>query len=302
MNPAVSPRVRSAIAAILVVGICCTVAAPVATAQLERQRANPGGPVGELFWAPTLITTSTVTNLNGGDLNFSIIHVFGIATRGVEDLFGLDAAANIRFGLDYGVTDRLSLGFGRSRFERIFDYRFKLNVLRQTRDNRIPVEVAVKGDAAIRTDRSGFDFVDRLSYLGTVMVARRFGDRVSVQVSPMYSHLNTVYVESDREGNVIDRENGHFGVAIAARVVLSTRLALTAEYIPVFGPRSDDTVDAVGVGLDIETGGHVFQLFVTTSQWLTEQHVMARNTDNFFDGDFRFGFNVNRVFGLGGYE
>jgi len=101
-----------------------------AFAQMPRERADPGGPVEEVFWAPTVVLTNSVTNLPQGNLNFTIMHSFGIATDGVQDLFGLDGAANIRFGLDYGVFDRLSVGVGRSRFDKLYDARFKANVLR----------------------------------------------------------------------------------------------------------------------------------------------------------------------------
>lgn len=268
-------------------------------AQMPRERADVEGPVEEIFWAPNVILTSSVYNLPQGNLNVTILHSFGIATNGVEDLFGLDGAANIRFGADYGITDRLSVGIGRSRFDKLYDARFKANLLRQMEDDSVPIDVALKGDLGITTVENGFEFVDRLNYFASLMVARKFSDRISLQVMPMYSHFNTVFIERSG-GRILEEENDHFAVGLAGRLVLSRRFALQAEYLPVIGPRSDGTTDAFSVGLDIETGGHVFQLFFTTSQWFTEQHVIARNTDDFFAGDFRFGFNVNRVFRLGG--
>lgn len=260
-------------------------------AQIPRERVNPGAPVEAVFWAPNVILASSVYNLPQGNLNVTIMHAFGIVTSGADNLFGLDDAANIRFGVDYGVFDRLSIGVGRSRFDKLYDIRFKANLLRQTSDDRMPIEVALKGDMGIMTQKNGFGFVDRLSYFAALMVARKFSERISLQVTPMYSHFNTVAIEE---------ENGHVALGLAGRFVLSRRLALIVEYLPVFGSRSDGTTDALSVGFNIDTGGHVFQLFFTTSQWLTEQHVVARNADNFFAGDFRLGFNVNRVFGVGG--
>lgn len=271
--------------------------ADVALAQMPRQRANPGGPVDEIFWAPSVINTASVTNLPKGNLNFTIMHAFGVATNGVEDLFGLDGAANIRFGLDYGVSDRLSLGIGRSRYDKLYDFRFKAKLLRQTKDGRIPLEVALKGDMGIMTLENGFETSDRMNYLASLLIARKFSDTFSLQLTPMYSHFNTVFIERNTAGEVVEEENGHMALGIAARFVLSERVALLLEYLPVLGNRSDGTTDAAAIGLDIETGGHVFQLFFTSTQWMTEQHVIARTTDDFFKGDFRFGFNINRVFG-----
>ncbi len=279
--------------------VLASLSIPDSYAQMKRSRANSGGPVDEIFLAPGIIGSASVTNIPEGNLNFTILHTFGIMTDGADDLFGLDAAANIRFGLDFGVSDRLSIGIGRSRFDKLFDVRFKAKLLRQTKDDRIPVEIAVKGDAGIMTEKNGYAFIDRLNYFGSVLIARRFSDLLSIQLTPMFSHFNTVFIERNLDNSIRAEENDHIALGIAARWVLSTRTSLLVEYLPVLGSRSDGTRDAFSVAYNIETGGHVFQLFLKTSQWLTEQHIIARNTDDFFDGDFRFGFNVNRVFSLG---
>jgi hypothetical protein len=275
--------------------------AEAARAQMPRERVDPGGPVEEVFWAPNVVLGSSVYMLPQGNMNVTIMHAFGIVTNGVQDLFGLDGAANIRFGVDYGLHDRLSLGVGRSRFDKLYDFRFKAKLLRQMRDNSFPIDVALKGDVGIMTVENGFDVADRLSYFASLLIARKVSERISLQVTPMVSHFNTVFIER-RSVRILEEENDHIALGLAGRFVLSRRLALQVEYLPVLGARSDGTTDALSVGLDIETGGHVFQLFFTTSQWLTEQHVIARNTDAFFDGDIRFGFNVNRVFRLGSSE
>ena len=270
-----------------------------AAAQMPRQRANPGGPVDEVFWAPRIVHLTSVTNLEKNNLDFNIKHSFGVVTNGVEDLFGLDAAANIRFGLDYGITDWLSVGIGRSRFDKLYDGRFKLNAVRQTKDGKIPLEVAFTGNAAILTLKNGYDTMDRLSYMGGVILARKFSERISLQVTPMFTHFNTVTIERDINDQVVEEINDIVALGVAGRVVLTERVALLIEYIPVLGDRNDQTEDAISVSFDIETGGHVFQLFFTSSQSMTEQHVVARNRDDFLGGDIRFGFNVHRVFSFG---
>jgi len=266
---------------------------------MERKLADPGGPVEELFWAPTIISIASVTNLPAQNLNFTIYHTFGNVSGGPQTLWGLDDAANIRFGLDYGITDRLSIGVGRSRFDKLWDFRFKANVLRQTKDGRMPLEVAVKGDLAINTtENEEFELVDRLNYLGAVLIARRFSNRVSIQITPMYSHFNTVFIEDDGDGGLIEEQNDHVAIGISGRVALSNLVSILIEYLPVIGDRTTGTTDAFSVGVDIETGGHVFQLFLTSTRWTTEQHTIARNRNEFFKGDFREGFNVNRAFGF----
>lgn len=266
-------------------------------AQIPRQRADTGSAVEDVFWAYNIIGTSSVTNLPKGNLNVTIMHAFGIVTDGVKELFGLDGTANIRFGIDYGLHNRLSVGLGRSRFDKLYDVRFKANVLRQTQDGKIPVEVAVKGDLGIVTLENGFDFKDRLNYVASLMIARKFTEQISLQITPIYAHFNTVFIQPGRNNTTLEEENDHLAIGLAGRFVLNDYMALVAEYLPVLGTRSDGTQDAFAIGLDLDTGGHIFQLFLTTSQWFTEQHIIAKNTDSFGDGDFRFGFNVNRVFG-----
>lgn len=287
--------VRVAVSALFVIGL----AWHPAEAQMERRRADPGGPVEDVFWAPTIIATASVTNLPARNLNFTIYHTFGNVNGGYKTLWGLDDAANIRFGLDYGIADRLSVGVGRSRFDKLWDFRFKANVLRQTKDGRVPFELAVKGDVGINTTESSqFELVDRFNYLTSVMIARKFSDRLSLQVSPMYSHFNTVFIENDGEGRIIEEQNNHLAIGLVGRYVFTNLVALLVEYLPVIGDRTTGTANAFSVGVDIETGGHVFQLFLTSAQWTTEQHTIARNQNEFFKGDFRLGFNVNRVFGF----
>lgn len=281
---------------IVLASVVAAVSAPDAAAQMPRERADPSGPVIETFWAPSIVFLPSAMNLPEGNLNFTIHHVFGIATEGPEDLFGLDAAANIRFGLDYGITDRWSVGAGRSRYDKVYDVRTKLALLTQKRDDSMPVTFSVAGNTGVTTLENGFEFADRLTYYAAAIIARKFTDELSVQITPMISHFNAVYKDRAADDSIILEEHDHFALGIAARYVLNNYVSLSAEYLPVLGDRSDETTDTFSAAVNIETGGHVFQLFLTTSQWITPQYTIARNTDAFLDGDFRFGFNVNRVF------
>jgi hypothetical protein len=269
-----------------------------ANGQMERRRVPMDPHVDDLFQSPSIIMMSSVTNIPKGNLNFSIMHSFGIVSDGAPELFGLDGTANIRFGLDYGVLDGLSVGVGRSRFDKLFDFRAKANLLRQTRDGGMPVEVALKGDVGITTLQNGYSFSDRLDFLEALLVARRFSDHLSLQVTPMMSHFNTVLMDPGASNRIIRDQNNHYALGIGGRWALNDRFAIVGEYIPVIGTRTSGTHDTFSLGLNIDTGGHVFQLFFTTSQWFTEQHTITNNTEDFFAGNFRFGFNVNRVFGL----
>ncbi|MEO0559569.1 MAG: DUF5777 family beta-barrel protein [Bacteroidota bacterium] len=277
----------------LIVGLVVPVMAQPAR---PRVRVAQDRPV-DVFWAPSIVTLPSVTTLPEGNLNITIFHAFGRVTDGPDDLFGLDGAANIRFGLDLGVTDWLSVGVGRSRFDKLYDARAKAAALRQTESGSVPLSVALTGNIALATEADGVDAVGSLSYASALLVARRFGDRLSVQVSPTVGHFNTVFAQ-EVDGEVQTPENTLIGVGLAAQLRMTPCSALLAEYVPVVSSRSDGTTDALAVGVALDTGGHVFQLFLTASPWATEQHVLGETVDDALAGDLRLGFNVNRVFGL----
>lgn len=265
-----------------------------AEAQLERKRAVEDQPVQNVFWATRNIGISTVQNPSAKNLHSSVLHTFGLVDGGIDRFFGLDDGTNTRIGLVYGLTDRWSLGIGRMTFLKIVDIQSKANILRQTESGSMPIDLAVKGSVGISTlSGAELEFSERLSYFGSVMIARKF-NRVSLQLSPMYSQFNKT---SGIAGSDFERL---FGLGILMNVELNNRFALSAEYLPVFGDRNPGTNDAMALALNINTGGHVFQVFLASSQWHNEQYIMANNTDRFWEGDFRFGFNIHRVFGLGG--
>lgn len=263
----------------------------ICNAQLERERVVTSTPIADTFWATKNVGISTIVNPSGNDLHSSVLHTFGLVDGGLDRFFGLDDGANTRLGLIYGITDRVSIGLGRMKFQKVVDISTKMNLLRQTNDGSVPVSVAIKGATGISTlSGIGLEFSDRLSYFTSIMIARKFNG-FSLQLSPMYSHFNRVAGQAQKD---------LLGLGVLLNVELNDRFALSGEYLPVFGDRNPGTEDAMAIALNINTGGHVFQIFFASSQWHNEQFIMANNRDRFWEGDFRFGFNIHRVFGLGG--
>lgn len=266
------------------------VSSGVAMGQIERKRAETTPTVDETFWTPTLITQATTEHIAARNLNVTIMHSFGVATENaIRNFFGLDLVQNVRLGLDFGLTDRWSVGIGRSSQLNVVDLRTKYAVLRQNKSNSKPLSLSLKGDVGVVTQENRRPFEDDLSTMVSAIISRKFSDVFSLQLSPMYGHLNRF---EDLGSTDL------FAVGIASSIHLSRRFALMAEYYPAFGDRPPGAKNAFSAGLNIETGGHVFQLFFTSTDWHLEQYVMADNTEQFWAGDFRFGFNVNRIFGL----
>lgn len=268
-------------------------------AQMERERAVTKRPVDDIFWSPNLVTQATVKNLSKGMLNVNIKHAFGFIDDGANDLFGLDEQVNVRLGVDYGITDKISVGFGRQSDAKVFDLRTKINIIEQMSDDSVPLFIAWKGSVARTTAENNLDFEDDLSYFTSVMFARKFGDKLSLQVAPMFTHFNTVI--RPREGDeLLDAENNHYAIGLGLSYKINKTFAINIDYLPVIGERTDNTDNTFSIGLDVETGGHVFQMFFASTRWHTEDYAIARNESQFFENEIRFGFNINRVFGLGG--
>ncbi|MGD8747172.1 MAG: DUF5777 family beta-barrel protein [Balneolaceae bacterium] len=269
--------------------------AGTAKAQLTPHLASVDHPVKATFKAPTVILTNSVKNLYQNTLNMSIYHTFGLVSTGLNGFYGLDTGADIRLGLDYGITDRLSVGLGRTSLGKIVDGRFKYTVLQQMQnDTKGLLSLAIGGDLGITTIQHPFagsyTVGDRMNYMFQAMMARKFSDRFSFQLSPIFAHYNRVFPGEN---------NNYFGLSLDSRIKLSGHTALALEYIPVLNKNSN-TYNTIAIALNMETGGHVFQLFFSNSQSFDQQGLLRNTRDNFWTGDFRFGFNINRIFWFNG--
>lgn len=247
------------------------------------------------FKATRIINGQSVENTAGGVLSFIIAHRFGKINDGFYELFGLDQAT-IRFGLEYGITDDLNIGIGRSSFQKTFDAYAKYKLLKQSSGAKnMPVTLSLfTGMAATGVEdlSPGNEdvFSSRLSYSYQLLLARKFSNNFSFQLSPTLVHRNLVRTP--------EINNDVIALGIGARYKLSNRVTLNAEYFYRFDDENlgDDTFNAIALGFDIETGGHVFQLHITNSRGMLERYFVSETTGDIADGDIFFGFNISRVF------
>lgn len=244
------------------------------------------------FKGARLINGHTVITRKARELEFIISHRFGRVNSGIKELFGLDDAA-VRFSFEYGITDNLTAGLGRNSFEKVYDGFLKYAILRQSTGEVImPVSLTAFSSMAVRTvnepDFEVDDFNSKVSYTHQLLIARKFNDKFSFQLASTYVHRNKV---------LGDQENDIIALGIGGRMKLTTRLALNAEYYyRLTDELSPDYNDSIGIGLEIETGGHVFHLNFTNSRSMVERGFITETTGNFFEGDIHFGFNISRVF------
>lgn len=270
---------------------------------LEKLLATDDGPTYTLatFKATRIVNLQTVENLRANHLDFRIHHRFGALNTGIGQFWGLDAAT-IKLSLEYGITDNFMVGVGRSSLNKLVDVFGKYRIVRQsTGQKSFPVTISLFGNAGVLTNEvpmgSKADNIDwtlerRLSYVGQVLIARKFNENLSLQLSPTIIHRNVVMTKND--------QNTMMALGLGGRYKLTKRLSMTGEYnYQLPGYNRDNYFDSFSLGLDIETGGHVFQLFCTNSQGMTEQQFIAETPGGWGKGNISFGFNISRVFGLG---
>lgn len=260
--------------------------------------SKPGSwPVKATFKAIHIVNAQTIESPAKHDLNFIIMHRFGKINDGAYNFFGLDNA-EIRLGLDYGITDRLGIGIGRSSLEKTFDGYLKYKLLRQSEGSKsFPLSVSILGTIATYTlkyeDKPYLNTKYRTAYTMQMLLARKISSAVSLQLTPMWLHYNLVPTTEDK--------NDLFAATIGGRVKFTKRMSFTAEYnyLPSGQVNSVDIHNSLSMGIDIETGGHVFQLVFSNSQGMVESQYITRTTGRWSKGDIYFGFNVSRNFSLG---
>lgn len=269
-------------------------------AQLERRQVVQNRPVELTFMAPRNINILTTEPLSRGEMHYAIMHSFGELNNGWRNFYGIDNGAVIRFSLEYGVTDKSSVFIGRSGLDKVYDAGFRYAVIRQMQHSGPPVNVSVTASVGLNSSEYNFlgqpsyTLYDRTSYFAAILASRKFTDKFSAQVSPMMARFNRTGFEVSIPGDA----QWYYGLGLSARYRITGRLALTGQYIWSENNDGESFRNNVGLGLDIETGGHVFQLFFTTTQALNDAYVLAGRNGDPLDGGFRFGFNVNRLFML----
>ncbi len=244
--------------------------------------------VSATFKSTRLVNGHSVEVRSKGVLEFIISHRFGTLNSGYEQFWGLDISS-IRLALEYGLTDNLNIGIGRASFEKVIDTFLKYRLVRQS--NSFPVTITGFGSLTRKTiDVPGLEGVDRNTYSGQVLIARKFNPNLSLQLMPIVIQRNLV--PTRRDANLL------FALGLGGRYKVTNRVAINAEYYPQLTEFSDGFENSFAIGVDIETGGHVFQLHLTNAVQMNEQGFIGGTTDNFFDGDIHYGFNISRVFDL----
>ncbi|MAO32086.1 MAG: hypothetical protein CL824_01145 [Crocinitomicaceae bacterium] len=265
-----------------------------------------GQDVQETYTSTRIINGHSVETLKARILQFRIEHRFGDfagANGGIQNMFGFDNVADVRFAFEYGVSDKLMLGFGRSKgagnpYRSLLDGFVKYRFLTQNKEKGIPISLALIECASLTYMKPSMDqsqvahfpdFAHRLAYSSQINIARKFGERLSLSIMPTYTHRN--YVD-------IDDQNGVFALGSAFAFRLSKEFSLSAEYYHAFnqdGLRANNK-NSLGIAFEWITNGHNFKINFTNSQGFGETQFIPCTYSNWMDGEFRIGFSIARDF------
>ena len=272
--------------------------------ELEKGQKPETNYAVQTFRGTRIINGQSVETKGKGELEFIFSHRFGRINTGAYNMFGLDGndGINVRLGLEYGITDRLSVAIGRSSFLKDYDAyaRYKL-VSQSSGVKNFPVTITVIGTAVYRAFPNAADASqasiplpstgDRMGYVIEVPIARKFSSKFSAQVTPVFVHRNAVDKNFEN--------NDDYAVGFAARYKVTKSMSLIGEYYSRMNAHTNTPYyNSAGLGFDIETGGHVFQVVFTNSMGLNTRTVITETAGDINNGDVRFGFNITRTFQL----
>lgn len=251
--------------------------------------------ISSAFKSSRVINTHSIEMIGKGSMDFRILHRFGPINQGFGELFGLDQAS-MRMGFDFGITNNLTIGIGRTTFKKEIDGFLKYRFIQQStgpKSSAISL-IGVLG-SSVYTYKSPdpnkpISFNDRVGYYAELIIGRKFNNKFSMQISPTIVHRNIVAVNDD---------NDIYAVGFGARYKISKRVALVVDYSYVANglPKTNGT-NPLSIGVDIETGGHVFQLHFSNSTGMNERSFITETTNSWSKGEFQFGFNLSRMFSL----
>ncbi len=269
-------------------------------------------PVYATFKSSKIINARSNELVHKGELDFIISHRFGDAGGhygGFKTFYGTDNATDIKIAFDYGLSDHLAIGISRTKgataIRQLLEANIKYKLLEQTEKDRIPLGITFFGNAVVSTMGSNvnpkvpdhFDtFSDRWSFVAQTIIVRKFSSNFSLALLPTYTHYNRVgYGDS----------NDVFAVGIGARAKLNKRMALIADYFYTFDSGNRKVYfeknglpfyNPLAAGIEIETGGHVFQLTFMNNMALLENQFIPYTTTSWKKGQFRWGFSISRPF------
>lgn len=250
--------------------------------------------VKNAFKSTRVINGHSIEFLSPGTMDVRILHRFGLLSQGVKNFYGLDQAT-MRMGFDFGILPNLMVGVGRSTYKKEIDGFIKYGMIRQsTGEHSFPI--AITGVAGMTVNTIPFAdtsihnfFTSKLAYYFQTSIGRKFSEAFTLQITPTVVHNNLVPFEV--------QPNNVYSIGFGGRYKFTKRMAFTWDYFYLLnGIEEKVNYNPLGLGIDIETGGHVFQLHFSNSTGMNERAFITETTNTWGKGEIRWGFNLSRVF------
>ena len=229
-----------------------------------------------------------------GDLYLVVAHRFGYLKNGITDFFGLDQA-NTKIQLLYGIKKNLQLGVSRDSYQKTYSGTAKYRLLKQS--NKLPLNVSLYGSIDVNSQLKksvypGLKQLDRFSYTAQILAARRFSEKLSLQIAPIFVRHNLQDLNYTKE-----QTHNQVLLGTGGRYKLSNRFSVNFYYVYNFTRNKNSLyLNPLTIGVDIETGGHVFQLLFTNSRASNDSSFLTETLGDWSKGQISFGFNIVRVF------
>lgn len=270
----------------------------------EISTSTESNKISSTFKGIRLINANTIETTKKKTLEFRITHRFGNMeignTIGDHTLYGMDNASNIRFSFDYGLTDKISIGVGRSKTLENIDWNLKYRFLEQKKGG-LPISIAYFANTVVSAIAEVADdkFVNRLSYTHQLIIASKINNAISLELLPTFVHRNFVDKTVEHPKNGSTDENDIFALGFGGRFKITKRTAFVIDYFLPFSKfreRYNNFYETLGVGFEFETGGHVFHVNVTNSAGIIENDFIPYTNSSWEKGEYKLGFNISRVF------
>jgi hypothetical protein len=245
-----------------------------------------------IFKGTKVVNSESVEMPDNGVLQFMIQHRFGTLNSGFYNFYGLDNS-QVRMSLAYGINDRLSIGIGRSSSLKAIDSNLKYQLFRQSKGNKtFPLTICLNSSIVFKqyfkstSENSIFLLSDQFSYSHQLLIARKINRKFSIQLSPTLVHYNLLSIDQFN--------NDLYSIGYGLRYKLSNRISVNLESFSQFN--SQNKINPISIGFDVETGGHVFQFHLSNSAFMINRAFIHETYDLWSEGSIYFGFNISRVF------
>jgi len=291
----------------------------------QDQAALPAEPVKNTFENGVVINNHTVEVLSPKSIDATIQHRFGSILNADgnldgENLLGLYSPSNIRLGVAYGVIKNLNVGVGATKLKHIYDVWGKYKILQQMTQG-MPISLTYFGDIAMNSSKGEImksmdgqiKFANRLSYFNELMVAYKYNSKIALQLSFSYTHANMV-----DSANFKGIKHNSMAVSFVGKYKFSPQSSILLQFNQPLSTRNFTNVSSntsgnvttlttnkgvlpkpdLGIGFEVSTGSHQFQIFLCTADAIIHQESALYNSNDFLQKQMVIGFNITRQWGF----